>query len=408
MRSTFRILFYIKRNAPLRDGRAPIMGRITIDGGRAHFATQLSVKPRLWEGGRNRASGRSREAAHINTCLNSLQFRIERKYNLLYGDKTNITAKMLREVIFGQGTAEEGVLAFFRRHNEDFGRMVGVSRSSATYYKYRCVYGHLDRYMHESYGGDISFEKIDKKFLTGFHAYILQQSRCKKNTVWVYLIALKHIFAQARSEGFPVVDVFANYKLHSEFVMRNYLSMEEIEKLLRLDLTQASLRLIRDAFLFSCFTGLSFVDVKNLTDRNIHCADGHLWLTTSRTKTGTEVHVRLFDLPRTILLRYDLQKDASIFNLPSNGWCNRCLARIALAAGLSKRITFHTARHTFATTITLSQGVAIETISKLLGHKNIRTTQIYASVTHNRLNREMDMLSERLETMCGAWNALLV
>lgn len=408
MRSTFRILFYVKKNALQRDGKAPIMGRITLNGRRVHFATQLSVAPYLWDVTCNRVAGRSREAQHTNDCLTLLRLRIERYHADLLNERKEVTAALLKASLSGGSRPSMGLLSYFRQHNREFLRMVGVCRSASTYYKYRCVERHLAHFVEARYGEDPRLEKIDKKFLTGFHAYILQQSGCRKNTVWVYLIALKHVLTQARNDGFEVPDIFANYKLHSEFVMRNYLSMEEIERLLRLPLLRPSLRLVRDAFLFSCFTGLSFVDVKSLTTKNIQYIDGHLWLVASRTKTGTEVSVRLFDLPRSILERYGLGTGTFIFSLPSNGWCNRCLREIAAGAGIAKKVTFHTARHTFATTITLSQGVAIETISKLLGHKNIRTTQIYATVTHSRLVGEMDTLSRRIDSLCGGWQAHLV
>lgn len=218
------------------------------------------------------------------------------------------------------------------------------------------------------------------------------------------MIALKHILMLARSKGYMSKDLFANYKLHSEYVSRNYLSMQEINKLMQYECDNPTLQLVRDAFLFSCFTGLSFVDVRALTMQNIQEVNKQLWITTTRRKTGSEVSVRLFAVPYNILLKYAPQaRDERIFDLPSNGWCNICLEKIVSGAGILKPITFHAARHTFATTITLSQGVAIETISKLLGHKNIRTTQIYATITHSQLDGEMERLSKRINSLCRDW-----
>lgn len=157
-------------------------------------------------------------------------------------------------------------------------------------------------------------------------------------------------------------------------------------------------RLIRDAFLFGCFTGLSYVDIRQLTPQNIQYQDRQIWICTSRCKTASEVSVRLFPVAEAILSRHlPVPEDGRIFDLPTNGWCNACLQVVLQQAGISRHITFHCARHTFATTITLSQGVAIETICKLLGHKNIRTTQIYATLTHAKLANDMELLSERLE-----------
>lgn len=301
MRNTFKVLFYIKKNAPLRNGNTPIMGRITINGQRTQLSTQLSVNPNLWDVSMGRAAGRSAVASHVNEQLSQIRFHIERCYNTLFYEHALVTPKMVKEMYFGNDQRNETLLAFFRHHNEEFSRMVGISRSKTTYYKYRCVYKHLENYVNDKFNRkDLLFKELDKEFLTGFHHYIAQECGHKKNTTWIYMIAFKHILMLARSRGHMAKDLFANYKLRSEFVARNYLSMTEIRKLIRLDLDD---------------------------------------------------------------------------------------------------MTLHMARHTFATTITLSQGMAIETISKLLGHKNIRTTQIYATITHSKLDGDMERLSKRLDTL---------
>lgn len=280
--------------------------------------------------------------------------------------------------------------------------MVGVNRSLSTYYKYRCVYGHLQRFISNHYGcEDLAFKNIDRGFLIGFHHFITRECRHKKNTVWVYLIAFKHILKLAASQGYLTRDPFADYKLRNEEVPRHYLTLEEINRLLRLDVAHAGMRLIRDAFLFSCFTGLSYVDTRALTPGHIQREGGCAWIRLSRCKTGSELTIRLLPIPGRILSAYepdDLQ--CPYFRLPGNRACNLGLRRIMAMAGIQRHITFHCARHTFATTVTLSQGVAIETISRLLGHKNIRTTQIYAKVTNSKLDRDMERLSVRLDALC--------
>ena len=401
MRNTFKVLFYIKKNAPLRNGNTPIMGRITINGQRTQLSTQLSVNPNLWDVSMGRAAGRSAVASHVNEQLSQIRFHIERCYNTLFYEHALVTPKMVKEMYFGNDQRNETLLAFFRHHNEEFSRMVGISRSKTTYYKYRCVYKHLENYVNDKFNRkDLLFKELDKEFLTGFHHYIAQECGHKKNTTWIYMIAFKHILMLARSRGHMAKDLFANYKLRSEFVARNYLSMTEIRKLIRLDLDDMTLQLVRDAFLFSCFTGLSYIDLCTLTPQHIQQDGKQLWISTTRRKTGSAVNVRIFAIPYTILLKYKpMQRNARIFRLPSNGWCNICLERIMSLAGIPRHITFHSARHTFATTITLSQGMAIETISKLLGHKNIRATQIYATITHSKLDGDMERLSKRLDTL---------
>lgn len=401
MRNTFKVLFYIKKNAPLRNGNTPIMGRITINGERTQLSTQLSVDPSLWSVSLGRVAGRSTVAVHVNEQLSQIRYHIERCYNTLFYEHSLVTPQMVKEMYFGNDRRNEALLAFFKHHNDEFSRMVGISRSKTTYYKYRCVYNHLESYVNDRFNRrDLLFKELDKEFLTGFHQYIAQECGRKKNTTWIYMIALKHILMLARGKGYLTKDLFANYKLHSEFVSRNYLSMAEIRKLIRLELDDGTLQLVRDAFLFSCFTGLSYIDICTLTQQHIQQDGKQLWINTTRRKTGSAVNVRLFAVPLAILLKYKPVRDADrIFNLPSNGWCNVCLERIVSQAGIARHITFHSARHTFATTITLSQGMAIETISKLLGHRNIRTTQIYATITHSKLDGDMERLSKRLDTL---------
>lgn len=401
MRNTFRILFYLKRNAPLRNGRVPVMVRVTLLGQRVQLSTHLNVDQNVWCAATGQVRGRSRVADEINRQLADIRYRIEQCYRTLFLSGVPVTPMMVKEAYLGVSQSRSHVLEFFRRHNEEFRRMVGVSRSMATYNKYRCVYSHLKHYIGQTYRrDDLAFSELDRAFVTGFHAYIMQRDNHKKNTAWVYMIALKHVLMLARSKGYLLGDPFAGYKLHSEFVSRNYLNEEEINRLMQLNLPAAGWRKVRDAFLFSCFTGLSYIDLCGLTPRHIQQDGSHAWIWLNRRKTGTEVSVRLFAVPLAILQRYlPAGCDEPIFALPGNGWCNKCLEQIAAAAGISKRVTFHTARHTFATTITLSQGVAIETISKLLGHKNIRTTQIYAVITHSRLDGEMNRLSERIDAL---------
>lgn len=404
MRNTFRILFYVKRNAPLRSGELPVMGRITINGQRTQFSTQLAVASASWCTRSGRVAGRSRAAARINDRLAEIRYRLENCYESLRSEQQDITPRQVKERYFGiSHRQEEGIIAFFRRHNEEFARQVGISRSKMTYYKYRCVCSHLETFLRNRYGcSDLPFRRLDREFVVEFHAYTFRELAHKKNTTWVYMIALKHIFRLARGQGYLDRDPFADYKLSREFVMRNFLTTAELTRFMELRVDDDTLRLVRDAFVFSCFTGLSYIDVRDLSLRNVTCEREKTWINLTRRKTGSTVTVRLFAVPCALLLRYaPPTRTERIFDLPSNGWCNVCLGRLAVLAGILKPITFHAARHTFATTITLTQGMAIETISKLLGHSNIRTTQIYASVTRPYLDGEMERLSRRINLQYG-------
>lgn len=402
MRNTFRILFYVKRKAVLRNGELPIMGRITIDGRRAQFSTRLSVPPHLWETAAGRAIGRSAVANRINDRLSNIRYRMEKCYESLFSEQRVVSPQSVKARFFGTDLDSTCLLAFFRQHNDEFARMVGVSRSKSSYYKYRCVYAHLAAFIRQRYQcEDLAFRELDRNFLVDFHAWIRKEPELRINTAWVYMTALKHILMLARGVGYMQRDLFVNYKLHSEFVARNFLSEEELLEIMHVPLEEPELQLVRDAYVFSCFTGLSYIDLRELRPENLRRERNEMWINTKRRKTGTAVNIRLFAVPSSILLRYGPTPCGErIFNLPTNGWCNACLRRIVSRTNIGRYITFHSARHTFATTITLSQGMAIETISKLLGHTNIRTTQIYAAITRSHLGGELDRLSHRLDTFC--------
>lgn len=396
MRNTFKILFYIKRNSLLRSGRAPIMARITINGERTQLSTNQSVMPDKWDSLRGRVRGRSEEVQQTNRNLEMLRSRLMLCYDRLIATAEPPTPFRVKDMYLGGDAGRKMLLEFFAAYIDEFSSMVGVSRSKSSYYKYRCVYKLLSEYIPERYGcPDLPFYRLDRRFVTDFHAYMTGKSRFKHNTVWVYMIALKHIVMQARSRGFLNRDIFLNYRLHSEFVPRNYLSLDELRRVVSAELENDSLRLVRDLFVFSCYTGLSYVDIRNLRFDHIHSIDKEIWVRTSRCKTGTEVGVRLFDIPLGIIARNkEPDRRGRIFRVPSNGYCNSSLRRIMGLVGIERHITFHAARHTFATSITLGQGVRIEAISKLLGHKNIRTTQIYAAVTNTYVRSEMNKLQK--------------
>lgn len=374
------------------------MVRVTVNGERTQLTTNRSVAPARWDASRGRVRGRSAEAQRINLDLDMMRSRLTGCYDRIVATAEPPTPFKIKDMYLGGDIRRQTLLEFFAHCIDEFKTMVGVSRSKNTYYKYRCVHKHLAAFVAECCGcDDIPFYRIDRRFISEFHRFLGSTLGLKTNTVWIYMIAFKHIIMQARGCGLIAQNPFANYRLHSEFVSRDFLSFDEVCRLTTLDPANDTLRLVRDLFLFSCYTGLSYIDIRNLRFDNLQSIDNEMWINTSRCKTGTEVGVRLLDVPLSILSRRSSPAcGGRIFSVPSNGHCNRCLQKIMKLAGIERHITFHAARHTFATSITLGQGVGIETISKLLGHKNIRTTQIYASVTHSCIRSEMERLQKRI------------
>lgn len=400
MRSTFKILFYLKRNASKPDGTVPLMGRITIDSTISQFSCKMTVPPNLWDTKAGRLTGKSTLAVKTNLVLDKIRVDINRHYQEVMQTDGFVTADKVKNAYLGLGVKQDSFLTLFAKHNQDFSKKVGYNRAKGTYNKYCLLYKHVESYIKKEYNrNDIFLKELNLAFVNGFEHYLRTERECSTNTIWVYMIVLKHIISIARNSGQLAVNPFAGYLISPESKDRGFLTKEELQLLINTKMKNAQYELVRDLFVFSCFCGLSYSDVKNLTKNNLKTSfDGHLWIITRRQKTNTDSSIRLLEVPKRIIEKYKgYCKDSHLFPMPSNSSCNTILKKIAKQCGIDKRITYHQSRHTFSTTITLSQGVPIETVSKMLGHTNIKTTQIYAKITKEKISQDMEILSHKLE-----------
>lgn len=317
-------------------------------------------------------------------------------------DAANIAASNNKTGYQGVDTEPKTLLKLFEHHNMEFAKKVGFSRAKATFYNYTVVYKHVRNFISYKFGDDdICLKDLNISFINEFEYYLRTQRRCRTNTVWQYIILLKHIVTIARNDGRIPFNPFAGYVNSSERVDRGFLTNEEIKILMRTCMPNKMYELVRDLFVFSVFTGLAYADVKNLTTDNLQTFfDGNLWIITKRQKTNIQLSIRLLDIPMRIVEKYSgICEDNRAFPVPSNTTCNKVLKGIAALCGIKKHLTYHVARHSAATTIMLSNGVPIETVSRLLGHTNIRTTQIYARITAQKISDDMAMLSTKLAGM---------
>lgn len=407
MRSTFRVLFYLKRNAPKKGGVVPVMGRITINGTIAQFSTKLDVLPHIWDIKSGRLIGRSMEAQQKNNILDRIRVQINQYYQKLCEQESCITALKVKNIYLGLDVQQETLLHVFAQHNENFAKQVGYNRAQGTYNKYCQVYNHLIKFIRYQYQkNDILLHELDYQFILNFDLYLRRIAECNSTTVWVYMMPLKRMVTVARNNGWLAHNPFLGYKAVPQSASRGYLSDEEIGKLLRVEFNKKHYEIVRDLFLFSCFTGLSYTDIKNLTYNNLQVSfDGHLWIITKRQKNNISSDIRLLEVPYKIIKKYQaISSDYNLFPMPANSTCNYILKQIARQCNIKTYLTFHVARHTFATTITLSQGVPIETVSKILGHKSIKTTQIYAQITNQKISQDMEILSKKLKKLKGLTN----
>jgi site-specific recombinase XerD len=398
MKSTFKVLFYLKRNAQRKNGNMPIIARITVDGKIAQFSTKLEINPDCWNTQLGKANGRNAEVQKINSLLEDIKASVHRIYHEQQLRDSVVTAEKVKNEFLGLSEDNKTLLDLFTRHNEDVKKLVGISKSKATYQKYEVTRKHLAKFIKERYNlSDISLKEINNLFITDLEVYLMTTANCNSNTTAKFMQFFKRIIIIARNNGWIHADPFSNYKIRIAKVDRGYLTQDEIGRIMDKKFPSKRLEQVRDIFVFSCFCGLAYIDVKNLRENNIRTSfDSSLWIMGKREKTGVNFNIPLLDIPKTILEKYKgTLPNSYVLPVLSNQKMNAYLKEIADVCGIDKNLTFHLARHTFAT-LALTKGVSIESVSKMLGHTNIQTTQIYARITDKKIGDEMNMFADKL------------
>ena len=306
MRSTFKVLFYLKCNAPKKDGLIPVMCRITINGKIAQFSCKLDVEEKSWNVELGRVSGRSIAAQETNRMLDKIRVGINQAYQKIADRDNYVTAEKVKNEFLGHSENHDTILNLFQKHNDDVKQLVGISKTIATYRKYEVTRRHLAEFIQSKYNlSDISIKEITPMFITDFELYLRTTCKCGYNTTAKFMQFFKRIILIARNNGILIGDPFANYKIRLEKVDRGYLTEDEIKIILKKKMVSERLEQVRDVFIFSCFSGLAYVDVANLKEDNIRKSfDGNLWIITKRQKTNTDVNVPLLDIPKMILEKY--------------------------------------------------------------------------------------------------------
>ena len=348
MRSTFKVLFYVKKGSEKPNGNLPLMCRITVDGEIKQFSCKMDVPLRLWDVKNSRASGKSVEAQRINLAVDKIRVEVNRRYQELMQTDGYVTAAKLKDAYLGIGIKQETLLKLFEQHNAEFEKKVGHSRAQGTFTRYRTVCNHIREFLPHTYKReDIPLKELNLTFINDFEYFLRTEKKCRTNTVWGYMIVLKHIVSIARNNGRLPFNPFAGYINSPESVDRGYLTQTEIQTLMDAPMKNATHELVRDLFVFSVFTGLAYSDVKNLTiDRLQTFFDGNLWIITRRKKTNTASNIRLLDVPKRIIEKYKgLARDGHVFPVPNNGSCNKIQKGIGRQCGFKMRLTYHVARH---------------------------------------------------------------
>ena len=405
-KNTFSILLYIKRKKLLKNGEAPIYLRITIKGERVDLSANMSVHPDHWDKAKGRIKPGVKEAMERNNYLTNLIVKVQEHKRDLADRGIPLTASSLRDAYLGLSEENRGVMEIFADHNRKCEELSGIDFAPGTVERYHTCRKHLGEFIRWNYRhADMPIVSVDHRFIMEFEHYLKTIRKCGHNTTTKYLANFKKIIRLAIANDWLKTNPFKNISFHYEEVDAQYLDERELEKILKKKIPFPRIERVRDIFVFCCFTGLAFIDVKNLTTDNI-VVDSHdrQWIKKKRKKTNKLSAIPLLEVPLSILQKY---KDdpmcivtGKLLPVSSNQKMNAYLKEIADLCEIKKKLTTHTARHTFATTVTLSNNISIEAVSEMLGHSSLQMTKRYARVVDDFLGREMDKLqgkySERM------------
>jgi site-specific recombinase XerD len=399
---SFHLLFFLKPSKCKTNSTPTIYLRITIEGARVELSTQRSCEPSKWNPHAGRVHGTREEVRSLNAYLDTLQAKVYNAHRALLASGEPITGQTLKQQIKGVASQPRMILEVFRDHNEKVTQLVGRDFSAATLERYKTSLEHTRHFIEWKYQlQDLDINKLDYSFIADYAHWLKTIRHCNHNSTMKYLGNFKKIVLLCFKNGWLSRDPFAGFKLTRREVERPFLSEEELQAMASKVFPTERLNYVRDIFLFSCFTGLAYADVKKLKRSEITKGiDGEEWIFTCRQKTRTASRIPLLPSCVSILNKYadhpQCARQGQLLPLLSNQKMNAYLKEIAEVCGIQKKLTFHVARHTFATTVTLNNGVPIETVSKMLGHTNLRMTQHYAKLLDKKVSEDMQLLKQKL------------
>jgi site-specific recombinase XerD len=396
------IRFYLKKKWGHSE-RCTLYIRLVMSGKRTDISLNYDLDRADWEESSQSLKAKHPDRGYLLNLTNQYRQNALNVFQNLIQRGMDCDVNIIRENLTGKQDANnpyhQTLFKTFNRVIERKKALAGKNNTKGTIQKYCRAKSHLSSYLKQFYkADDIKFDKIDLRFVEDFELYLKTSGNCCHNTTMKHIQTVKSVFKTAQAHGYTSKDPFQKFKIRMEEVVRCYLNENEIAKLINEPIENPKLSSVRDMFIFSCYTGLAYIDLKNLKVRNIQKEDGEkYWIRTVRQKTNVKTNVPLLDVPLDLIRQYrndfeEGEPDSPIFRIISNQKMNSYLKDLAKLCNIPKELTFHIARHTFATSITLNNGVPIESVSSMLGHTNIKTTQHYAKILDKKLEVDMDRL----------------
>ena len=411
MNNSILISFILKKSKTDSNGKAPIYARITLNGQRSEFSIKRFIEPTKWLSTTGGAKGNTDEIKALNSNISTIKSRLLTHYNNLMSVNQVVTAEEVKNSYFGITDKGKMLIDVFQNHNKQVKALIGKDFAIGTYERYCTAMKHCKDFLEYKYKlSDIPVKDINFEFINEYEYYLKTVRNCNHNSAIKYITNFKKIIRVCLGNGWIEKDPFINYKIRLNEVEREFLTKSEVQTIVDKEFSSIRLDQVRDIFIFCCFTGLAYADVKKLSQEHIiKGIDGGQWIKINRTKTDTRSSIPLLPTPLLIIEKYSSHikciEENTLLPVYSNQKMNEYLKEIASVCSISKTITFHIARHTFATTITLTNNVPIESVSKMLGHKSIRTTQHYAKVVDRKISEDMLVLKEKIRNQNGLNNS---
>lgn len=405
MKTKITLHFYAKKTKANVAGLLPIYIRLTVDGERLEFSSKKFIEKSKWSDDLSKMKGSSEEARSINNYLDSVKSQIIDIQMTLTHKKEALNIENFRKRLFDETDSQRMFLPIYRDHNNRIESLLGNGYAPGTLERFKISLKHVEEFLIWKFNiKDIAIDKIDFALITDFEFYLRSEKSCSNNTAVKYVRNFRKIIKICLSNDWLEKDPFVKYDGKMKEVETEFLTEEEIQSIYSRKFRTPRLELVRDIFIFCCFTGLAYVDVKGLKPDHIGIGiDGQKWIFKNRQKTDTKSKIPLLPIPEELIKKYSTHpkciNEDRVLPVLSNQKMNGYLKEIGDLCEITKEITFHMARHTFATSVTLSNGVPIESVSKMLGHKNIQTTQHYARVLDKKVSEDMLILKDKFRTI---------
>lgn len=393
--------FKLRQSKSLPNGMAPIYMSIAVGEDRVELSTKKYVLPQRWNPAMQKVSGSGEEVRTINAYLKTMEQEVFQAHQALILENKEVTAGNIKAKLLGQDTEQHWIIEEFKDHNKKMEALIGKQYARATWKRFETTRKHTQDFIQWKYKTpDHEVSRLNYEFLENFEFYLKSVRDCDHNATMKYLANFKKVVLRCIKNGWLHKDPFAGFKLSLQEVKINVLTDHELDLITKKNFATERVGKVQDIFLFSCYTGLAYADVKKLKRSEISKGiNGKDWIFASRQKTDSDFRIPLLPEAAAILRKYEddpqcVNMDRA-FPVMSNQKMNSYLKEIADVCGIKKNLTYHLARHTFATTVTLSNGVPMETVSKMLGHKNLKTTQHYAKIVDTKISEDMDVLRKR-------------